>query len=212
MQDRTVVFSRAVWKFWGSRQMVIPDLATSAEKFVAAVERGNAVCRKYFPYYTLYCVGIKLRDDHKPHYELSCIPPDAEGWAYGCEFEPMMDRVYSRDHLQSFKNAIYDIGVDIGASYYRFGGMMKGYIRRALGDDVVDRRAPRLDEGGNLRSFLARALPDIGREHRRVDIHAGRQFRVHQCACHRHRRVLIRKRRIDEAELVACFQTGHARS
>ena len=139
MQDRTVVFSRAVWKYWGSRQMVIPDLATSTEKFIAAVERGNAVCRKYFPYYTLYCVGIKLRDDHKPHYELSCIPPDASGWAYGCEFEPMMDRVYSRDHLQSFKNGIYDIGVDLGASYYRFGGMMKGYIRRALGDEVVDR-------------------------------------------------------------------------
>ncbi len=139
MQDRTVVFSRAVWKYWGSRQMVIPDLATSAEKFVAAVERGNAVCRKYFPHYTLYCVGIKLRDDHKPHYELSCIPPDAEGWAYGCEFEPMMDRVYSRDHLQSFKNEIYDIGLDIGASYYRFGGMMKGYIRRAFGDEMVDR-------------------------------------------------------------------------
>ena len=140
MQDRTVVFSRAVWKFWGSRQMVIPDLATSAEKFVDAVERGNAVCRKYFPYYTLYCVGIKLRPEHRPHYEMSCIPPDASGWAYGCEFEPMVNgRVYSRDSLQSFKNEIYDIGVDIGASYYRFGGMMKGYIRRVFGDEVVDR-------------------------------------------------------------------------
>ena len=49
------------------------------------------------------------------------------------------DAVYSRDTLQSFKNAIYDIGVDIGGSYYRFGGMMKGYIRRSLGDAVVDR-------------------------------------------------------------------------
>ena len=58
MEDRSVVFSRAVWKMWGGRQMVIPDLATSSEKFVAAVERGNAVCRKYFPHYTLYCVGI----------------------------------------------------------------------------------------------------------------------------------------------------------
>ena len=36
MHDRTVVFSRAVWKHWGGRQMVIPDLATSAEKFVEA--------------------------------------------------------------------------------------------------------------------------------------------------------------------------------
>jgi len=140
MLDRTVVFSRAVWKFWGGRQMVIPDLATSAEKFVAAVERGNAVCRKYFPHYTLYCVGIKLRPEHRAHYEMSCIPPDGEGWAYGCEFEPMLgDTVYSRDHLQSFKNAIYDIGVELGASYYRFGGMMKGYIRRVFGDALVER-------------------------------------------------------------------------
>ncbi len=140
MLDRTVVFSRAVWKFWGGRQMVIPDLATSAEKFAEAVERGNAVCRRYFPHYTLYCVGIRLRAEHRKHYEMSCIPPDAEGWAYGCEFEPMTNgRTYSRDHLQSFKNAIYDIGVDMGASYYRFGGMMKGYIRRVFGDALVDR-------------------------------------------------------------------------
>ena len=140
MHDRSVVFSRAVWKFWGGRQMVIPDLATSAEKFIEAVERGNAVCRKFFPHYTLYCVGIRLREDHRPHYELSCIPGDARGWAYGCEFEPLLgDAVYSRDTLQSFKNAIYDIGVELGASYYRFGGMMKGYIRRAFGDALVDR-------------------------------------------------------------------------
>ena len=140
MYDRSVVFSRAVWKFWGNKQMVIPDLATSANKFVEAVERGNKVCRKYFPHYTLYLVGIKLRPEHKTHYEMSCIPPDADGWAYGCEFEPMIDgQVYSRDHFQSFKNAIYDIGVDLGGSYYRFGGMMKGYIRRVFGDEVVDR-------------------------------------------------------------------------
>ena len=140
LHDRTVVFSRAVWKFWGHRQMVIPDIATSIDKFVDAVERGNAVCKKYFPHYTLYCVGIKLREEHRPHYEMSCIPPDAQGWAYGCEFEPVIgDAVYSRDHLQSFKNEIYDIGVAIGASYYRFGGMMKGYIRRVFGDEVVDR-------------------------------------------------------------------------
>jgi FAD/FMN-containing dehydrogenase len=140
MHDRTVVFSRAVWKHWGSRQMVIPDLATSADRFVEAVERGNAVCRKYFRHYTLYCVGIKLRPDHGPHYEMSCIPPGAEDRAYGCEFEPMIEGgVYSRDHFQAFKNAIYDIGVDLGASYYRFGGMMKGYIRRIFGDALVDR-------------------------------------------------------------------------
>jgi len=140
MFDRTVVFSRAVWKFWGGRKMVIPDLAASEEKFVEAVLRGNAVCRKYFRRYTLYCVGIKLREDHRPHYELSCIPPDARGRAYGCEFEPMIgNQVVARDRLQSFKNEIYDIGLELGTSYYRFGGMMKGYIRRVFGDTLVDR-------------------------------------------------------------------------
>lgn len=138
--DRTVVFSRAVWKHWGHKHMVIPDLATSADKFVVAVEAGNAVCKKYFRRYTLYCVGIKLRSEHKAHYEMSSIPADGEGFSYGCEFEPVLeDMHYSRDHLQAFKNAIYDIGVDMGTSYYRFGGMMKGYIRRALGNEVVDK-------------------------------------------------------------------------
>jgi FAD/FMN-containing dehydrogenase len=137
--DRTVVFSHAVWRFWGGRQMVIPDLATNREKFIEAVIRGNAVCRKYFPHYTLYCVGIRLLGP-KDRYEMSCIPPDAEGIAWGCEFEPMLEgQLYSRDYLQSFKNEIYDIGVDMGTSYYRFGGMMKGYIRRVFGDEVVER-------------------------------------------------------------------------
>lgn len=141
MQDRAIVFSRAVWKFWGGRQMVIPDLATSSEKFIEAVRRGNAVCKKHFRHYTLYCVGIRLREDHRPHYEMSCIPPDARDWAYGCEFEPMLDDgLYSNDRLQAFKNEIYDIGVALGASYYRFGGLMKGYIRRVFGDAVVDRQ------------------------------------------------------------------------
>ena len=140
MYDRAAVFSKAVWKHWGERQMVIPDLATNAEKFIEAVERGNAVCRKYFPYYTLYCVGIRLREEHQAHYELSSIPSDAKGFAYGCEFEPMYHgQEYSRDTLQSFKNEIYDVGVELETSYYRFGGMMKGYIRRALGDEVVEK-------------------------------------------------------------------------
>ena len=72
--------------------------------------------------------------------ELSCVPPDAGEYAYGCEFEPMLGgKTYSRDYMQSFKNEIYDIAVDLGTSYYRFGGMMKGYIRRVFGDEVVDR-------------------------------------------------------------------------
>lgn len=137
IDDRTVVFSRAVWKFWGSQQLMIPDLATNEAKFVEAVERGNAVCRKYFPYYTLYCVGIKITAGQK-RYAMSCIPGDAEGYAYGCEFEPMLKgELYSRDYLQSFKNEIYDIGVEMKTTYYRFGGSMKAYIRRVFDAKTV---------------------------------------------------------------------------
>jgi len=137
--DRSVVFSRAVWKFWGGSTMVIPDLSTTESKFVEAVVRGNAVCRKYFPHYTLYCVGIKMFGP-QPRYEMSCFSPDAGDFGYGCEFEPMLeDRIYSRDYLQSFKNEIYDIGVDMQTSYYRFGGMMKGYIRQVFDEEVVER-------------------------------------------------------------------------
>ena len=141
--DRTVLFSRAVWKFWGGRKMVIPDLSATKEKFSEAVVRGNAVCRKYFKHYTLYCVGIRHFGE-LDRYELSCMPPGAEGFVYGCEFEPVLKSKsgtydFSRDHIQSFKNEIYDIGLDMGLGYYRFGGMMKGYIRRAYGDEVVDR-------------------------------------------------------------------------
>ncbi len=140
MLDRTVVFSRAVWKHWGGRQMIIPDVSSSPEKFADVVEKGNKVCKKYFRRYTLYCVGIRLKSDSREQYEMSCIPPDATEIAYGCEFEPMLEGgVYSRDYLQSFKNEIYDVGVEIKGSYYRFGGMMKGYIRRVFGNEVVDR-------------------------------------------------------------------------
>jgi len=139
MSDRSVVFSRAVWRHWGNRTLVIPDLATSEEKFVESILRGNAVTRRFFPHYTLYCVAIRI-PRWRERYEMSCIPPDAKDWAYGCEFEPMFRAgAYSRDYLQSFKNAIYDVGVEMKTSYYRFGGGMKGYIRRVFGDALVDR-------------------------------------------------------------------------
>ena len=141
IHDRTVVFSRAVWKHWGGKEVVIPDLSANSAKFIEAVERGNAVCRKFFPYYTLYCVGIKLFGK-KPRYELSCIPADAEKFAYGCEFEPMLADLghpASHDRIQAFKNAIYDIAPDMGLSCYRFGGVMKGYIRKIFPAEVVDR-------------------------------------------------------------------------
>ena len=58
----------------------------------------------------------------------------------GIEFSPLLEGAnYARDHFQRFKNAIYDVGLDLGGSYYRFGGVMKPYIRRMFGDEMVNR-------------------------------------------------------------------------
>jgi FAD/FMN-containing dehydrogenase len=139
VHDRTVVFSRLIWRYWGGQQVVIPDLAITKANFEAAARRGISVCRKYFPYFTLYAVMIRKFGD-RPRYEMSAIPPTGDDHVCGIEFSPLLEGVnYSRDHYQRFKNAIYDIGLDLGGSYYRFGGVMKPYLRRIFGDEMVDR-------------------------------------------------------------------------
>jgi FAD/FMN-containing dehydrogenase len=140
LEDRTVVFSRLIWRFWGDRQVVIPDLAVTKANFVAAARRGITVCRRHFPYFTLYCVMVRKFGD-RPRYEMSAIPRTTDDHVCGIEFSPLLEGAdYSRDHFQSFKNAIYDEGLKLGGSYYRFGGVMKPYIRRMFGDALVDRR------------------------------------------------------------------------
>ncbi|HEX7896784.1 MAG TPA: FAD-binding oxidoreductase [Planctomycetota bacterium] len=139
LEDRTVVFSRLIWEYWGDRQVVIPDLAITKKNFAEAARRGIDVCRRHFPYFTLYCVMIR-KFGERPRYEMSAIPPTSDAHVCGIEFSPLLEGAdYARDHFQSFKNAIYDEGLKLGGSYYRFGGVMKPYIRRMFGDAMVDR-------------------------------------------------------------------------
>jgi FAD/FMN-containing dehydrogenase len=139
VHDRTVVFSRLIWRYWGGRQVVIPDLAITKSNFVAAARRGIEVCKRFFPYFTLYAVMIR-KFGNRPRYEMSAIPPTADDHVCGIEFSPLLEGVdYTRDHFQRFKNAIYDVGLDLGGSYYRFGGVMKPYLRRVFGDEMVNR-------------------------------------------------------------------------
>ena len=139
VHDRTVVFSRLIWRYWGGRQIVIPDLAITKSNFETAARRGIDVCKRYFPYFTLYAVMIRKFGD-RPRYEMSAIPATGDDHVCGIEFSPLFEGVnYSRDHCQRFKNAIYDIGLDLGGSYYRFGGVMKPYVRRMFGDEMVNR-------------------------------------------------------------------------
>jgi FAD/FMN-containing dehydrogenase len=139
VHDRTVVFSRLIWRYWGGPQVVIPDLAITRANFETAARRGIAVCKQYFPYFTLYAVMIR-KFGNRPRYEMSAIPATSDDHVCGIEFSPLLEGVqYSRDHFQRFKNAIYDIGLDLGGSYYRFGGVMKPYIRRMFGDEMVGR-------------------------------------------------------------------------
>jgi FAD/FMN-containing dehydrogenase len=139
VHDRAVVFSRLIWRYWGGRQIVIPDLAITKANFETAARRGIDVCKRYFPYFTLYAVMIR-KFGNRPRYEMSAIPATGDDHVCGIEFSPLLEGAdYSRDHFQRFKNAIYDIGLDLGGSYYRFGGVMKPYVRRMFGDEMVDR-------------------------------------------------------------------------
>lgn len=139
VHDRTVVFSRLIWRYWGGPQVVIPDLAITKAHFEAAARRGIAVCKQYFPYFTLYAVMIRKFGD-RPRYEMSAIPATGDDHVCGIEFSPLLEGAnYSRDHVQRFKNAIYDVGLGLGGSYYRFGGLMKPYVRRRFGDEMVNR-------------------------------------------------------------------------
>ena len=140
IDDRTVVFSRLIWRFWGDRRIAIPDLAVTKANFAEAARRGTAVCRRFFPYFTLYCVMVRKFGD-RPRYEMSAIPATSDSHVCGIEFSPLLEGAdTSPDHIQSFKNAIYDVGLALGGSYYRFGGAMKPYVRRMFGDALVDRR------------------------------------------------------------------------
>jgi FAD/FMN-containing dehydrogenase len=137
--DRSVVFSRLIWRYWGGPQIVIPDLAITKANFEAAARRGIDVCKRHFRYFTLYAVMIRKFGD-RPRYEMSAIPPTADAHVCGIEFSPLLEGTrYSRDHFQQFKNAIYDVGLELGGSCYRFGGAMKPYIRRMFGDEMVER-------------------------------------------------------------------------
>jgi FAD/FMN-containing dehydrogenase len=139
IHDRAVVFSRLIWRYWGDQRVVVPDLAMTKAKFVEAAVRGIEVCRRYFRFFTLYGVMIRKFGD-RPRYEMSCIPPSTDDHVCGIEFSPLLEgATYSTDHFMGFQNAIYDIGLDLKGSYYRFGGVMKPYIRRQFGDEMVER-------------------------------------------------------------------------
>jgi len=139
LDDRTVVFSRLIWQYWGDRKVVIPDLAITKANFVEAARRGIEVCKRYFPYFTLYCVMIR-KFGSRGRYEMSAIPATKDDHVCGIEFSPLLEgATYSADHFQSFKNAIYDVGLALGGSYYRFGGVMKSYIPRMFGKEMVER-------------------------------------------------------------------------
>ena len=139
IHDRAVVFSRLIWQYWGDRKVVVPDLAITKESVVTAARLGIEVCRRMFRFFTLYCVMIRKFGD-RPRYEMSSIPPSKDEHVCGIEFSPLLEGAdYPRDHFMNFQNAIYDIGLDLKGSYYRFGGVMKPYIRRMFGDEMVKR-------------------------------------------------------------------------
>jgi FAD/FMN-containing dehydrogenase len=97
---------------------------------------------------------------------MSAIPPTADDHVCGIEYSPLLEGAsYSRDHMQRFKNAIYDVGLDLGGSYYRFGGVMKPYVRRMFGDEMVNRHRAmkqQLDPAFILNRDVVFDFPEVG--------------------------------------------------
>lgn len=143
LEDRAVVLSRMIWAHWGSHRMVIPDLSVETRYLEEATVRGIQVCRRFFERFTYYCIHVRKFGD-RPRYELSCIPRSSAERVAGVEFCPLLEGVdVPEEELQLFKDQIYDIGLDLGGTFYRFGGLMKPYVRKAWGDSLVDRRLAR---------------------------------------------------------------------
>ena len=140
IMDRTVPFSRLIWRYWGGTVVAIPDLSLTMARFAEGARRGIEVCKRFFPHFSLYCVYIR-NFKHRERYALSPIPLVDDPWIGGIEFSPLLEpgEEYPPEHFQKFKEAIYDVGVDLGSRAYRFGGALKHYFPKLYGPDAVPR-------------------------------------------------------------------------
>ena len=102
VHDRAVLFSRLIWRQWGGRRVVIPDLAIIMSNFEKAARRGIEVCKRYFPHFTLYAVMIRKFGNRARGYEMSAIPATGDAHVCGIEFSPILEGRfdYAPDHYQ----------------------------------------------------------------------------------------------------------------
>ena len=92
VHDRTVVFSRLIWRYWGGPQVVIPDLAITKSNFEAARPARHRRLQEILPHFTLYAVMIRKFGD-RPRYEMSAIPATGDDHVCGIEFSPLLEGV-----------------------------------------------------------------------------------------------------------------------
>lgn len=136
--DRVAVLGRLIWKHWGDRAMAIPDLSLTLDTLVEGARRGLAACRRHARHFTMYCVLIR-NFRHRERYAVSPMPPSDDEWVSGLEFSALIDGAEpDLAALQRFKEAIYDVGIDLGARAYRFGGLLKHYFPRLYGEATVE--------------------------------------------------------------------------
>jgi FAD/FMN-containing dehydrogenase len=126
-RNRLQMFSRLVWDYWGKPPVVIPDISLRLKDLVPALLQGNELCRKTFPYYTIYVVLVR-KNSWSRRYNLGPFPRTEERLLGGLEFEPLQASRISPRKLQDFKDEVYKIGKTFGGRAYRFGGLMKKHI------------------------------------------------------------------------------------
>jgi FAD/FMN-containing dehydrogenase len=145
LHNRHAAFGKLIWAYWGKQPLVIPDLSLTLANFKQGVMEGNEICKRYFPYYTLYIVLVK-KQGWKPRYHMGPFPETEECLMGGVEFEPLfLDLEKDREKIQDFKNEIYELGVKLNGRAYRFGGAMKDFAQRFCGEknwqEFLDQKA-----------------------------------------------------------------------
>lgn len=140
---RAAAMSRVVWKVWGARPLVIPDLSVGPDQLPAVAAEALKICSSRFPLFSLYMVLVH-RGPWRRRHEMGPFPSGPNELMAGIECEPLHGGGdWSPASLQAFKEEVYGLGLVRGARAYRCGGQQGAWMRRFCGEDEWSRHLER---------------------------------------------------------------------
>ena len=148
--------------------------------FETAARRGIDVCKRYFPYFTLYAVMIR-KFGNRPRYEMSAIPATGDAHVCGIEFSPLLEGAdYSPRSLPAIQER--DLRRRARARRQllplrrRHEAVHPAHVRRRDGGSP-----PRDEAGSSIPAFILnprRGLRCAGRPHERPELRRLHRLRV----------------------------------